>query len=302
LVSVTNASDSFTPAAYSVRLFMPHGDPDGLRLIDQPNWSGIGVAFPRGAYKEVSRRREFERTGIYVLVGPGPDGGALPALYIGQSDRIQTRLDSHHKNKDFWEWAVFFVSKDNALNVAATQYIESRLIERALEAKRCHLDNGNAPYGPSLADADAADAEGFLSHMLRVLPLLGVSAFERREIRKTVKEQRILTCTARKKGVTATGYVQPGGFVVRAGALAAVEEQGGMHDYMRAIRKDLIASGVLMAEGDHYRFTQDYDLSSPSTAAGVVLGRSANGRTEWVDAAVNKTLKQIQEDEAEQSA
>lgn len=33
-------------SAYSVRLFMPHGDPDGLRIIDQPNWSGVGVAFP----------------------------------------------------------------------------------------------------------------------------------------------------------------------------------------------------------------------------------------------------------------
>gem|GEM_PF-6406529 len=30
--------------AYTVRLFMPHGDTDGLRVIDQPNWSGVGVA------------------------------------------------------------------------------------------------------------------------------------------------------------------------------------------------------------------------------------------------------------------
>jgi hypothetical protein len=290
---------SFNQAAYSVRLFMPHGDPDGLRIIDQPNWSGVGVAFPRGAYKEVSKRKEFERTGIYILVGPGPDGSAMPALYIGQSDRVQTRLDSHHKNKDFWEWAVFFVSKDNALNVAGAQYIESRLIERAAAAKRCHLDNGNEPAGPNLGDADAADAEGFLAHMLRVLPLLGISAFELKEVKPPTQERRLLTCTAKKKGITATGYVQPGGFVVRAGSTATLDEMGGMHDYMRAIRKDLLASGVLVPEAGHFRFTQDYDLSSPSTAAGVVLGRSANGRLEWVDTSVNKTLKQIQEDEAE---
>ena len=290
---------NFNTSAYSVRLFMPHGDPDGLRLIDQPNWSGVGVAFPRGAYKEVSKRKEFERTGVYLLVGPGPDGSALPTLYIGQSDKIQTRLDSHHKNKDFWEWAVFFVSKDNALHVAATQYIESRLIERAVAAKRSHLDNGNEPAGPNLADVDAADAEGFLAHMLRVLPLLGISAFEQREIKTTVQERRLLICTAKTKGITATGYVQPGGFVVCEGSLATAEEQSGMHGYMRAIRKDLMASEVLVAEGGHYRFTQDYDLSSPSTAAGVVLGRSANGRIEWVDTIINKSLKQIQEEEAE---
>ena len=84
-----------------------HGDPDGLRVIDQPNWSGVGIAFPRASYKEVSQRDEFNRTGVYILVGPGLENSALPTLYIGQSDRVKTRLDSHHKNKDFWEWGRF---------------------------------------------------------------------------------------------------------------------------------------------------------------------------------------------------
>lgn len=293
-------SASFNTSAYSVRLFMPHGDPDGLRLIDQPNWSGVGIAFPRGAYKEVSKRKEFERTGVYLLIGTGLDGSALPSLYIGQSDKIQTRLDSHHKNKDFWEWAVFFVSKDNALNVAATQYIESRLIERAVAAKRSNLDNNNEPAGPNLADADAADAEGFLAHMLRVLPLLGISAFEGKEEKTLTQKRDILTCVAKTKGIVAEGYVQVGGFVVCKGSHAVVEEQNGMHEYMRVIRKDLIMKEILVFEGGHYRFTQDYDLSSPSTAAGVILGRAANGRTEWKDAS-GKTLKFLQELEADQN-
>jgi len=58
---------------------------------------------------------------------------------------------------------------------------------------------------------------------------------------------------------------------------------------------------VLALHGDHYRFTQNYDLSSPSTAAGVVLGRTANGRIEWRDA-TGKQLNKIQEAEAGQSA
>jgi Domain of unknown function (DUF4357) len=277
---------------------MPFGDPDGLRIIDQPNWSGIGVAFPRGSYREVSKRSEFERTGIYILVGSLAENGPMPTLYIGQSDKISSRLDSHHKTKDFWDWAVFFVSKDNALNVAAAQYIESRMIERAITAKRCNLDNGNSPIGPNLADADAADAEGFMAHMLRVLPLLGISAFEEKE-RKTVNRERvILSCVAKKKGVIARGYVQAGGFVVCKDSLADPEEKGGMHDYMRAIRKELLEKGILITDGSLYRFTQDYDLSSPSTAAGVILGRAANGRTEWIDPKSKKTLKAFQEEEA----
>jgi len=250
------------------------------------------VAFPRAAYKEVSQRDEFGRTGVYFLVGPGPAGSALPSLYIGQSDRIQTRLAAHHKNKDFWEWAVFFVSKDNALNVAAAQYIESRLIERAGAAKRSHLDNGNEPAGPNLSDADAADAESFLRTMLGVLPLLGISAFEQKEIKTASSARTLLFLSPKSKAITAKGYAQPGGFIVCAGSLAVTNESDAIHAYMSAIRQDLRDQGVMVADGEAYRFTQDYDLDSPSTAAGVLLGRAANGRLEWKDA-TSRTLKTV---------
>ena len=39
---------------------------------------------------------------------------------------------------------------------------------------------------------------------------------------------------------------------------------------------------------------KDYTFNSPSNAAGVLLGRTANGRIEWKDAS-GRSLKQIQE-------
>jgi hypothetical protein len=70
----------------------------------------------------------------------------------------------------------------------------------------------------------------------------------------------------------------------------------GMFD----LRQNLIERGVLQQEGNHYRFTQDYAFSSPSTAAAVVLGRSANGRIEWKDGQ-GRTLKELQEKQAEEA-
>jgi hypothetical protein len=52
-------------------------------------------------------------------------------------------------------------------------------------------------------------------------------------------------------------------------------------------------AGVLVAEGDRLRFASDYLFSSPSSAAAVLLGRSANGRIEWKDEN-GKTLKTLQ--------
>lgn len=65
---------------------------------------------------------------------------------------------------------------------------------------------------------------------------------------------------------------------------------------MLEMRKTFMKSGVLREEGNIYRFTQDYEFDSPSTAAGVTLGRSANGRLEWKDVA-GHSLKVLQEQE-----
>ena len=55
------------------------------------------------------------------------------------------------------------------------------------------------------------------------------------------------------------------------------------------------SNGVRFIEqGELYRLTQDYTFNSPSTAAGVLLGRTANGRIEWKDSK-GRTLKEIQE-------
>ena len=65
------------------------------------------------------------------------------------------------------------------------------------------------------------------------------------------------------------------------------------------LRQEVSGDGVLGLRGGLYQFTQDYSFSSPSTAAAVVLGRSANGRIEW-KAADGRTLKELQEAEAAQ--
>jgi hypothetical protein len=66
---------------------------------------------------------------------------------------------------------------------------------------------------------------------------------------------------------------------------------------LKEFRQALAVNGVLREAGDGFIFTQDYVFASPSTAAGVVLGRSSNGRVEW-KTTEGKTLKQIQEAEA----
>jgi hypothetical protein len=274
---------------FSVRIFIPSGNPDDLRIIEKSNWVGQGLFFARALFPETRQRDELKRTGVYVLWGPG-ESGQLLRIYVGEGDSVLSRLDQHAKQKDFWTHAVVFASKDQKLNKAHVKYLEARLVQLAADAKRAELDNGNIPQLPTLSEADKADAEAFLQDMLLCLPLLGLNVFEKAKAPGKKSRDLIL----KGKGIEARGQDTAEGFVVRAGSLAVKDEAPSIHGYMKELRRALLAQGVFVDKGTHYQLSQDYTFNSPSTAAGVLLGRSGNGRKEWKDAQ-GRTLKEIQE-------
>ena len=275
---------------FSIRIFVPGGDPDGLRLVEKSNWTGIGVVFSRSNFKEAVSRPEVSKTGVYVLVGSADDS-ALPMIYVGEGDPVKERLAQHQQKKDFWDWAVFFATKDDSLNKAHVQHLESRLCDLARAAKQCKLDNLQTPTSPTLSEAERADVESFLLDVLSIFPLLGLGVFEHPGADQRRSDRQVLRVSAR--GVHGAGYEDARGFVVCKGTEVAGDEVPSIHQYLVSLRADLRASGVIAEQGGKLIFTQDYVFGSPSTAAGVILGRSANGRELW-KADEGRTLRQIQ--------
>lgn len=299
---------------FSLRIFVADGDPDGLRIVERFNASARAVVFPRALLPQVKARPELQQTGVYLLLGPRPDGeGEL--LYVGEGDPILPRLQDHQSKKDFWTRAIGFVAVGGLLNKAHVQFLEARLIALARAAKRVPLDNGNFPGEPTLSEADRADMEVFLAHMLGMLPVLGVHAFEqvKRPFPEAVAQHSTVgACTETPdaheqpatvelfcsgKGFKARGNDAVQGFVVFAGSEVSPAAGASLTGSVERLRRDLLAAGVLKMEGGIHQFSQDYVFSSPSTAASMVLGRSANGRIEWRDAQ-GRTLKALQEAEA----
>jgi hypothetical protein len=166
---------------FTIRIFVPDGDPEGVKIVERLNWTGVGVAFPRSEWPRLRKRGEFGRAGVYVLTGTAEGTDELPTVYVGQAEEIGTRIELHFSEKDFWDWGYAFVSNGNPLNRAHTTWLEHALLQRADNAKRCHLDNGNLPKEPGLSESEKADTEGFLRELLRILPLLGVRVFEKPE-------------------------------------------------------------------------------------------------------------------------
>ena len=276
---------------FSVHVFLPNGDPDGVKVVEKDNWTGRGLVIPRAMFAEARTREEVSRTGVYLLVGPS-ESSSLPMLYVGEGDPVRPRLDQHAGKKDFWTHAVVFTSKDQNLNKAHVQHLESRLVALAAAAKRTVLDNGNEPKTPTLSEPDTAAVESFLDDVLLCLPILGFSYFDA----TPDSAPSTLELLLRAKGIEAKGYETAAGFVVRKGSLAVGNDKitASMQAFMKELRDELIHSGVLAPSGAGFTMTQDYVFSSPSTAAAICLGRNANGRTEW-KTADGRSLKEIQE-------
>lgn len=279
---------------YSINLFMPNGDPEGIKIATKPGWIGKAVFFPRPALsalkKDPYRSIELQSNGVYLLLDTS-DIESLPILYIGKSGGgVIERIPAH---PDFsWNQCVFFVTTDNSLNDAHVQYLEEKLIKLADEIKRCELKNSQTPKNKVLAEHEVAYMESFLKNILQILPLFGVNSFERpRKINKSKTE--IYEFQA------ATGYRENNGFVVLKGSIANSQFAPSTSDSVKKIRTTLEKSGIIQKQDEkHLIFTNDYLFASLSQAAGVIRGGSVSGPLSWKNKKTGKTIKE--EDEFQQ--
>ena len=292
----------------SVRLFLADGTPGGLLTAEIMNWTGHVVAAPRSDLAALLKRPESGRTGIYILLGDDPAcvGGQL--AYIGEGDDVSKRLYQHARSedqngKDFWDRAIVLTSKDANLTKAHARYLESRFISLAMQANRSTLKNGTAPSPITLPEADVSDMEYFIEQAKIVLPVLGVNIFRSAATRPsaaspTQDDARIASplfeLTLKKTGILATAQEIDGEFTVLADSTARLRWVGVTGHSYTGLRAKLEQDGTLVPspDGSTMRFSRNQVFASPSAAAAIVVGRSANGRNEWLIRGTRRTYGQ----------
>jgi hypothetical protein len=199
-----------------------------------------------------------------------------------------------HKTKEFWVSAIVFVSKDENLTKTHVRYLENRLLAEAALVNRFKLEQNQAG-GSKLPESDREDMEVFLQHIRQLLSVLGSDILT--PISAAAAEAQpggVLFC--RIKGAEARGQRTANGFVVIRGSTAVLEQRPSAesYPYVVAERNQLIADGTLVEKNGFLVFTKDAEFSSPSSAAAVVHGGSANGLIAW-KTKDGKTLKQLDE-------
>lgn len=290
----------------SIRLFLVDGTPTGVITAEIDNWTGHMISAPRTKLASLLMREECKKTGIYFLVGDNPDDPFSPYVYIGESDLIARRLKSHNDQKDFWENACFITSKDQNLTKSHARYLEKRLIDIAKKEGRCTLENGTEGYNNmTLPEADIAYMENFLEQITILLPVLGYDFLAKKRRDSMPQESQnsapIFIIEKDDKAISASAIEEDGEFIVLKGSKVAPEtyERSANNGYIKNLRPSLFEKGII--DPENFTFTEDYRFKSPSAAASVVMGRAANGRTNWKEQATGRTYAQVKENEIDQA-
>lgn len=267
----------------TIKIFLIDGEPNGRMTCELSNWTGKAFKIPRKKIKDSFDRPELESTGVYILFGRSEKSENKELAYIGEAEGIYARLIYHLSKKDFWNEAIVFVSKDENLNKAHIKYLESRLYEIAIRVNRFDLDNGNIPPRPNISESDQAEMEEFIENIKLLVNSLGFKIFEevRQDIQSIEEQRNNIFYIEAARGANAKGQQTNEGFVVLKDSEVADSVTNSFPKNWLSLRSSLIEDGVIAQQGSKLMFTKDFLFSSPSAAAAIVMGRSANGLTEW---------------------
>lgn len=259
----------------TIQIFLPDGNPRGVKIAEFTSRTVQAMLVPRAQLEFACGRPELKTVGVYFLFGDS-EGGKLPSLYIGEAEDCVDRLKQQNKNKDSWKTAIVCVSKTNDFTKAHVKYLEWFCYEEATDADRYKLEQ-TVPTKSHVSEPVIADLMDHFDTIRILTSTLGFPLFDKIPKPKT---KDALVCKGKK--ASATGEYIEDGLIVFAGSISNRNDAPSIHDYVTAMRLQLLKDGILeVIDDETLRFTKDHIFPSPSQAASVVLARNANGWIEW---------------------
>jgi predicted GIY-YIG superfamily endonuclease len=286
------------PRAMTIQIFLPGGDPRGIRIAELTTRIVQVIEVPRALLQGFLQMPESSQVAIYFLFGDSDDGEEQ-RVYIGQTGELRKRLQKHNVDatKDFWQRALVLISRTNSLTQTHALYLEWQCLQAARKAGRYSDANGNAgsrPHTPAPMEADCVE---IFETGGTLLSTLGYPLFEPLAKQPAASPtDEVFTCTA--SGASGRGQYTEEGFVVLKGSIGRRELAPSIKDTsFERVREKLVESGVLRVEGDTIVFTKDHLFKSPSGAAVALLGYPINGWETWKRD--GKSLNQLKRQVAE---
>ena len=276
----------------TIQMCIFDGNANGRIMCELSNWNGRVYKISRNDLNEFAKRSDSEFTGVYFLFGKDEDNN--DTVYVGEAEKMLVRLKQHLKDHNYWTDCVVVISKDNNLNKAHVKFLENKFYNLANDAKRATIINNTVPTCSTISEFDESMLEEFIENAKLLVNTLGYKVFDKIDvsaIENNEDKQNIFIIKA-ARGADAKGLLVADGFLVVKGSRMARDTAPSMSANLVNLRKKLVNKGIVDQE---FLFVSDYVFTSPSLAAAIVMGRNANGRTEW-KTVENKSIKDIEEE------
>lgn len=275
----------------TIQMYIFDGNPNGRIMCELSNWNGRVYKISRSEISEFAKRTDSENTGVYFLFGKNDENN--DTIYIGEAEKMLTRLRQHLKDVNYWNDCITVISKDNLLNKAHVKYLENKFYLMAQESGRAIIVNSTIPTCSSISEYDEAMLEEFMSNTKLLVNTLGYKVFDNLEETSVKQNQNeLIFQISAARGAQASGMIVADGFAVLKGSIIASSTTQSMSVSLQNLRNKLINDKII---DNNFKFTKNYIFTSPSLAAAIVMGRNANGRTEW-KTSDNKSIKDFEEE------
>lgn len=262
----------------TITTFLIDGSPTGVKTIELSWWIGKAIMVPRAKLKDVKNRPEMQQSWIYFLFGK--DDNESNVAYIGETENLFDRIANHDTNKDFWELVIAFTSKWNDLTKWDIKFLESRAIEKAKQVKRFNLTNSTTPPRNNLPEYQQAAMEEFLENIDLLLAASGYPIIKDNDS-NVIEWGDNNVYILKTRWSEGKGVYMSDGFLILAGSRGRRDVVASYVWKEKRVRMELVQKGIVREEGEEILFLEDYLSSSPSFAASLLMGRSANGWIEW---------------------
>lgn len=259
-------------------MIIPGGNPNGVKIIELPNWTGKCYIVPRQSLRELKDYTEVNTPGFYMLFGVD-DESIDDLVYIGESETFYNRVSDHDAKKEFWNTAVIFTG---GLNKAYVKYLEYKATTLAHEIGRMKVQNKVQPPENTLLNYDKISVEEYFEHVQLILTAFGYEVFD--TVAESISDTKLYYLKAEGADAKAQ-LLADGSLNVLKGSLARIRETEAFWGWSLAARKRFLEDGTLIDNGDgiSYKYTKDILFKSPSAAAATTTGRPINGWTAWKD-------------------
>lgn len=259
----------------TIQIYLPDGDPQSIKIAEITSRTVQTLLIPRSKLETAYDREELKNVGVYFLIG-NPEDESKEILYVGEAEECLSRLKQQNKSKDFWNVAIVIISKTQYFTKTHIKFLEWLCYDSAKEAARFRMENSNIPNKPFTSESMEADLLDNFETIKILTSTLGYPIFEK--IKRPLKKN-ILFCKG--KDASGQGEYSSDGMVVFAGSRCNLEEANSTPEWISNLRNRLLKEGILEIEGNVIVFKSDYIFNSPSAAAVTLLGRAANGWTNW---------------------